>query len=391
MKKTILLAAAAALTLASCGKNEVFVPVQEDIPVGFSNYAPRAISKANGSAVDSGALPTGSQIGVFGYSTETDNLESSFTTKPIFMTDAKVDYGNNTSSTATATDPVRYWPKTITNLLSFFAYYPRESAQGQSPSITGIPTADTQGMGTFTFTQAGTVEAMEDFMISSVANDQYYWKDGEPTNGNGVKATNGVVPLTFNHMLTKVNFKFRTAADYGNDIKITVKSAKIAKETLSKVVITPSFTKGTPGHLGTTDFKDNNSASTPYAADIVIPFSEGDNTVDPAIPAGQILTTDAKLNNGTVGAQTDFLFVPQTLEDDVKVTITYILNQNGTETENTVSVQLNQVKKNENDYITKWHINEFVTYIFSIGLKEIKFTGNAVNWNPTTVGNYVIE
>ncbi len=374
MKKSILFAAIAALTLASCAKNEVFVPVQEDIPVGFSNYAPRAISKANGSAVNSGALPTGAKIGVYGYSTTTANLTSSFTTKPEFMTDALVDYDTNTSATATATDPVRYWPKTITNLLSFYAYYPQESTK-----ITGKPTAATEGMGTFTFTQAGAVAEMEDFMISNVANDQYYWKDGEPTNGNGVQAVNGVVPLVFNHMLTKVNFKFRTVSDYSaNNVTIKVKSAKIAKETLSKVVITPSFTAGAAGSLGTTAF--TYSSNTPYGADVVIPFS-----------ADQTLNTTATLNNGTAVTQTDFLFVPQLISNDVKVTITYDIVQDGTVTENTATVQLNKVKNGSDQFITEWGINDFVTYIFSIGLKEIKFTGTVNNWDAEIVGNYTIE
>lgn len=374
MKKSILFAAIAALTLASCAKNEVFVPVQEDIPVGFSNYAPRAISKANGSAVNSGALPTGAKIGVYGYSTTTANLTSSFTTKPEFMTDALVDYDTNTSATATATDPVRYWPKTITNLLSFYAYYPQESTK-----ITGKPTAATEGMGTFTFTQAGAVAEMEDFMISNVANDQYYWKDGEPTNGNGVQAVNGVVPLVFNHMLTKVNFKFRTVSDYSaNNVTIKVKSAKIAKETLSKVVITPSFTAGAAGSLGTTAF--TYSSNTHYGADVVIPFS-----------ADQTLNTTATLNNGTAVTQTDFLFVPQLISNDVKVTITYDIVQDGTVTENTATVQLNKVKNGSDQFITEWGINDFVTYIFSIGLKEIKFTGTVNNWDAEIVGNYTIE
>lgn len=378
MKKSILLAAAAALTLASCGKNEVIVPVQEDIPVGFSNYAPRAISKANDSMVDTGALPTGSQIGVYGYSTADVNLADNFTTKPEFMTDAKVDYGTNTSSTATATDPVRYWPKTITNLLSFYAYYPRESAR-----ISGKPTATTEGMGTLTFTQAGAVEDMEDFMISDVANDQYYFKEGDTdpasVNSNGVKAVNGVVPLVFNHMLTKVNFKFRTVSDYSADnVTIKVKSAKIAKETLSEVVITPSFDAGTPGTLGTTSFAY--SSNTAYAADIVIPFS-----------ADQTLNTTATLNNGTAVTQTDFLFVPQTLSDDVKVTVVYDIDQDGTVTENTATVQLNKVKNSSDAFITEWGINDFVTYIFSIGLKEIKFTGSVNDWDAEITGTYVIE
>lgn len=374
MKKSILFAAVAALTLASCAKNEVFVPVQEDIPVGFSNYASRTISKANGSMVNSGALPTGAKIGVYGYSTTTANLTSGFTTKPEFMTDALVDYDTNTSATATATDPVRYWPKTITNLLSFYAYYPQESTK-----ITGKPTATTEGMGTFTFTQAGAVADMEDFMISNVANDQYYWKDGEPTNGNGVQAVNGVVPLVFNHMLTKVNFKFRTVSDYSaNNVTIKVKSAKIAKETLSKVVITPSYTAGAAGALGTTTF--TYSSNTAYGADIVIPFS-----------ADQTLNTTATLNNGTAVTQTDFLFVPQTISNDVKVTITYDIDQNGTVTENTATVQLNKVKNGSDQFITEWGINDFVTYIFSIGLKEIKFTGTVNNWDAEITGNYVIE
>ena len=378
MKKTILLAAAAALTLASCGKNEVFVPVQEDIPVGFSNYAPRAISKADGSLVDSGALPIGAQIGVYGYSTADANLADNFTTKPEFMTDAKVDYGANTSSTATATDPVRYWPKTVTNLLSFYAYYPRESAR-----ISGKPTATTEGMGTLTFTQAGAVEDMEDFMISDVANDQYYLKEGDTdpasVNSNGVRAVNGVVPLTFNHMLTKVNFKFRTVSDYSADnVTIKAKSAKIAKETLSEVVITPSFDAGTPGTLGSTSFAY--SSNTAYAADITIPFS-----------ADQTLNTTPALNNGTAVTQTDFLFVPQTLSDDVKVTVVYDIDQDGTVTENTATVQLNKVKNSSDAFITEWGINDFVTYIFSIGLKEIKFTGSVNNWDTEVTGTYVIE
>ena len=378
MKKSILLAAAAAIILASCGKNEVYVPVQEDIPVGFSNYAPRAISKADGSFVNSGALPTGAQIGVYGYSTADANLASSFTTKPEFMTDALVNYGSNTSATATSTTPVRYWPKTITNLLSFYAYYPQESAR-----ISGKPTAATTGMGTLTFAQADTVVTMQDFMISNVANDQYYFKEGdtnpESVNSNGVKAVNGVVPLVFNHMLTKVNFKFCTVSDYSSDnVTIKVKSVKIAKELYSNVVITPSYTAGAAGTLGTTAFAY--SSNTAYTKDLWIPFS-----------ADQTLDTTPTLNNGTASTQTDFLFVPQTLSDDVKVTVTYIIDQDGTETENTGIVQLNLVKDSSDAYITEWGINDFVTYTFRIGLKEIKFTGTVNNWDDVINGSYVIE
>ena len=375
MKKFMIIAASAALVLsAACTKTEVTSSLNdENIPIGFSNYAPRSISKADASAVDSGTLPTGAKIGVYGYSTAATNLATGFTVKPEFMTNALVDYAANNSGTATATDPVRYWPKTITNLLSFYAYYPYGSSK-----ISGLPTASTEGMGTFTFTQAGAVSGMEDFMISNVANDQYYWATGEPTNANGVQAINGVVPLVFNHMLTKVNFKFRTVTDY-SPVTITINSATIAKETLSKTVITPAFTAAAAGSLGTTGF--TYSSNTAYAADITIPFNA----------AGQLLNTTATLNNGTAKTETDFLFVPQTLSDDVIVTITYTINQNGTETVNTATVQLNLVKDGSDNAITEWHINDFVTYTFNIGLREIKFTGSVENWTAVNAANYLIQ
>ncbi len=381
MKKSILLVASAALLLASCGKNEVFVPEQEDIPVGFSNYAPRAISKADDSAVDSGSLPTGAKIGVYGYSTADANLASGFSTKPEFMTDASVTYAS-TSATPTASTPVRYWPKLNTNLLSFFAYYPQESGK-----ITNKPTAATEGMGSFTFTQAGTVDNMEDFMISNVANDMYYWAAGEAENANGVKAENGVVPLKFNHMLTKVNFKFRTVRDYKteNNITIKVKSAKIIADgsVYNDVVITPSYAAGAPGATGTTTFS-RTSNTNKYDADIDIPFS-GDLT----------LNTTPTLNNGTAKTQTDFLFVPQELTNDAKVFITYTIEQPNTPTEEVeATVQLNLINKDGSDPatpITEWHINEFITYTFNIGLREILFTGSANTWATVTNGTYVIQ
>lgn len=376
MKKVLIFAAAAALLFASCAKNEVVsnVGANEEIPIGFSNYTPRANTKADASLVNTGALPADSKIGVYGYSTATANLASNFTTTPEFMTNASVTYAS-TSATATATDPKRYWPKTITNLLSFYAFYPRESAK-----ITAKPTVSTAGMGTFTFTQGETVEAMEDFMISDVANDQYYWATGEAENSSGVKATNGVVPLKFNHMLAKVNFKFKTLSDYSTDVTITVKSAKISKDVLKTVTITPAYTAGAAGSLGTTAF--TYVSNTAHTADIDIPFDA----------AGLALNnTTAQLNNGTATTQTDFLFVPQSISDDVTVTIDYIINQNGTETANTVTVQLNTVKNASSTAITEWHINDFVTYTFVIGLKEILFTADVNNWTSIEAAGYTIQ
>ncbi len=375
MKKVLIFAAAAALVLAGCAKNEVVstVGANEEIPIGFSNYAPRALTKANGTLVDNGALPAGSKIGIYGYSNGTTALPGNAAgVKPEFMNNALVTYAS-TSATATASDPVRYWPRTTTNVLSFYGYYPYDN-----DAITAKPSSGNAGLGTFSFTQPAAVADMVDFMVSNVANDQYYYTDGTDgyaENPSAVKANNGVVPLTFNHMLSKVNFKFshNVALASGDKIVVTGVSLAAVKTTGT---LTPSYTApATPGTLGTTSFSWGTSAATPAAVTVPI-FNAGDG--------GQTLLKDTPtINNGSDGtatsADTDFLFIPQSLSDDVTITINYDIIQNGTTTNNTVTKKLNAIEFG-GSALTAWEINKFYTYSFIIGLNEIKFTGNVADW-----------
>ena len=377
----MIIAASAALVLAaSCSKNEVFNTNDEDVAIGFSNYAPRSISKADGTLVNSGALPAGSEIGIYGYSDGTNNLaDNAGTVKPTFMDNAHVTYSGVTSATATATDPVRYWPKTTTNILSFYGYYPYNNA-----AITAKPSSANAGLGTFSFTQPAAVANMVDFMVSNVANDQYYWATGDAENANGVKAIEGVVPLTFNHMLSKVNFKFSHNVALATGDKIVVTSVSVAA-VKTKGTLTPSYAAGAAGALGTTSFSWGTTANTP--ADITIPiFNEGDG--------GQLMVKDTpKLNNGSDGnatsADTDFLFIPQTIGDDVVITINYDIIQGGNTTHNVAEKKLNTIEFG-GSALTSWEINKFYTYSFIIGLHEIKFTGNVVAWADGGTGTLTI-
>lgn len=368
MKKYFIIAAVTALTLASCAKVESYtVSAGDGELIGFSNYAPRALSRANSSLVNSGALPAGSEIGIYGYSDGTNRLATDPTVKPEFMTNAHVTYSGVNSETATATDPVRYWPKTITNVLSFYGYYPYDNS-----AITSKPSASTAGLGAFGFTQTSNVTTMVDFMVSDVANDQYYW-DGVNANANGVKATNGVVPLTFRHMLSKVNFKFSTDVTFAGDDGIVVTSVSIASGINTVGTLTPSYTQGTAGALGTTDFEWTGQG-TPAA--VTVPITN------------QKLTNTPTVNNGTgtaASSTTDFLFVPQDIDDAVVITINYNLTQGGKVTANTVSTKLNVIEFG-GSALTKWERNKFYTYSFVIGLKEIKFTGNVIAWTDGGTG-----
>ena len=72
MKKYFVIAAAAALTLASCAKVETISNVNdEEHIIGFSNYVPKAIAKASdANYVESTALVSNADFDVYGWYTD---------------------------------------------------------------------------------------------------------------------------------------------------------------------------------------------------------------------------------------------------------------------------------------------------------------------------------
>lgn len=393
----MIIAASAALVLsAACTKTEVTSSLNdEETPISFTNYAPRSLTKAGSTLVDSGALPTNSTIGVYGYSTEANPFSTSSSYKPTFMTNLPVAY-TSTSATATATDPVRYWPKTTTNLLSFIAYYPY--AADDLGVINSKPAAATSAIGTFEFTQTGDVTTMVDFMISDVANDYYYDKTSA-SNAAGNRTADGSVPFKLRHMLSKVNFKFAKKAGLDN-VEIKVTSASIAG-VLSHGEITPSYATGANGDnlglgnakVGTTTFPelwDDTTVDNEYATAVTIPINsvydaDGDTVTEDN--ANIILTTTAVLNSvkkdGSITEQ-NFLFVPQALTTNVKLTVNYDITQNNNVTHNTSTIVLNTTP-------TQWGRNDNVIYTITIGLTPITFTADVQSWDPEVAGAYNIE
>ena len=386
MKKYMILAAVAALTLAACAKVETsVVDVDGDVPVGFSTYSPKSLSKAGATYTNTNALPTGSSIGVYGYSTESD-AHFLGTENPAFITNGEVAFSAASSSPTGATDK-RYWPKDLKNLLTFYAYYPYNNA-----AVVGKPLATATGLGAFNVTQTGDVTTMVDFMISDVENDMYFW-DGTnaSTNGYGRKSTitgttKGIVPLSLHHMMSNVNFYFKTNIT-DDDITITVKEASIAG-VLSQGVFTPSYTVPTvAGERGETTFGTAAVTESAYASAVVIPIR---SVVNDADVNSITLNTTAKINYADVAettAKNNFLFVPQTLTTTVKVTIKYDLTQGGSTTTNTVVVPIMGDTNDENNPIVKWEYNRKYNYIFTIGLQEILFTGAATNWTDGATGS----
>ena len=211
MKKALFLAAVAALALSACSKNEILETINkvpEEAPIGFSNYTPKSLTKANDTYVSGTSLVAGKTFAVYAWKTDYDNFLTANPGAPAFMNPAVVTWNNNSNEGANNTySPKKYWPSGDTPAnLSFAAYYPYGGA-----GITA-PTFSANTVGVYAYEGPATSAAMVDFCVANVVNDQVY---GE-TNATFGSSNKGTVNFTFNHQLAKVQFKFKTDNEDAN-------------------------------------------------------------------------------------------------------------------------------------------------------------------------------
>ncbi len=372
MKKLLILAAAAALTLASCAKVETTTKtvVDENVPIAFANYIPRSITKAAAGLVDSGtSFAQNTQFGVFAWATTqtsstpwTNGTKFAGTGAPGFMNNVGVTYkgdANGSEGNNNEYSPTRYWPSGDTpDGLSFIAYYPYSATSPLTANVFGATA----------FTVASTAATQIDLMVSDVVPDQYYGH----TNGS----YDGTVDLKFHHLLTKVKFVFKTD---NNDNNTTV--------TLTKAQL-----KGI--------FKTNNltiAYDNTKAIDLATSFGWGtantaetfDVTIDGVTPA-----TTAKVLSTTATTPTDadvFLMVPQAIADDAqKIDLVWTVTSDGVTTTNAKTVDLYDILTSTDDRIT-WDQNSQIVYTITIGPKPIKFTAELVDWATVINGGIAVN
>ena len=379
MKKYMMLAAVAALTLASCAKIETLNTkpvVDENIPISFTNYAPKAITKAASSSyVSSNALVNPSAFGVYAWAvanTTYDDSTSPYgnatfdgTGNATFMNNVKVTYkGDTTDGDGNVSSAgyysegqaVRYWPSGDTPAgLSFFAYYP--FAEGSN----GI-TASTQGLNTdFTFVAKTTDSEMVDFLVSEVVANQYF----NHTNSG----YNGTVSLPFKHQLTKVSFKFKKT------------------DVAAKVIITGVELNGIK-NTNTLSATYNGTATTiAWKEDASHPSGAVTYTV--AHPTTELTTTAAP---ATVADANLFLMVPQDMAANVqKIKITWTV-QTGSEAvvTNTKTFDLRNITTDglapSTSNVVNWEANHQVEYTITVGPNPIYFTASVTPWTTPVVG-----
>ena len=385
----MILAAVAALTLASCAKIDTFETkpvVDENIPVGFSTYTPRTLTKADEDYYVDGTtvtnLVSNTTFGVYGWAvtqTAVDPWTSPvvFTGSgaPGFMNNVPVTFkGGTTGSDGSvnvsaaglysAGNPIRYWPSgDKPDGLSFYAYYPANA--------TGL-TLPTNGLGATSFTAQLAAEDQIDFMVAPVVADQWY---GHTNAGASYK---GTVNFTFKHTLTKVRFYFKTDNTDANTT-ITLTNAQL-KDVYKTNVLTTSYSNtGSTANGGTFSY---NWGTATAAADFDITISG-----DTPSTTNRVLSTS---ETACTAADT-FLMVPQTIADNSqKLTVTWTVSTAGVVTTNTKTIDLYDILDSSEGHIT-WEKNNQIAYTIIIGPKPIYFTAAVTGWDSETTGSISVN
>lgn len=195
MKKKNLfsLVALATLTLGSCTNDEVVNDYSQDNAIQFGTYMGRDV-QGRATIMDDAKLQT-TGFGVFASYTGSDDWNNN---KPDFMYNQEVTYASN----AWSYSPVKYWPTTKNDQISFFAYAPYAATDNATDAME-FSTNTATGIPTITFTIADDPSKMVDFVA-----DVEYNKSRKNVSENDEEITDDDVTntVTFNlqHELTRV-------------------------------------------------------------------------------------------------------------------------------------------------------------------------------------------
>ncbi len=389
MKKTLILVAVAAIALSACSKNEIIETINkvpEEAAIGFSNYTPNSLTKANDTYVDGAVLVTGKHFAVYAWQTDYGTFLGVTPGTPNFMNPADVLWNNDVTTGETNTySPVRYWPSGDNpQNLSFAAYYPYGGAGITAPTFT-------TGVGTYAFTAQSASADMVDFCVADVVNDQVY------NNTNVSPTYKNTVQFTFKHQLAKVQFKFKTVAGLAETTVIELMDADLTGIMNTGTLTATYALNASPAvnALGTTTTAWS-SVSGSASYDLTL------NNVNPEDAAPIVLESTAS----TVHNNDIFLMVPQTMAASTqKLVIKWKVKvydtaahatANGadgllSETVNTKTLSLySDLVTSDTDDTTvaaiNWAKNNFITYNITIGPKPIWFTATVTGWDTEQNG-----
>ena len=389
MKKFFIFAAIAGAALVGCTKNEPVRIATPDSPIGFT-----AIASPNTKAAIAGEMPanynTGEKFIAFAAWTESDYSTASAATDFFVndLTSAICTY--NATVGAWKPADTYYWPKT--GKLTFEAVSP---ADAKSDGTITQSWAD--GIIITNFTVKAAIADQYDLMYSNrefnkVRSDYTANSTGSPYDDEDDSGSNPIyngVNLLFNHALSSIVFYVKTAADYSSSATIKLKTLTINKAD-SQGTFDENITDGAASSWAAAPAWDKT-----YTAATEVDYSifNGDLTLS---STAQKLGDSSVAASALVGSANNIILLPQDLAhgtgcNDVTVTLTYTISQNGSAAVNQTSVvTLKTLKDTGNTTIDEWEIGKRYTYTIAIGLEEIYFDPKVSNWTDVTMAEETI-
>ena len=391
MTNRYIITALAILMLASCAKNDIFIPGDEPELVDFSWYTSRVATKADptyfvGDATTTGVerhLNSGTSFGVFGYFHPQEggaagtwqrgageyNAPNLFYNEPVSISDSAGVYSYNYTNS-------RFWPRNDLDKISFIAYYPWNelNSTGQATTNTIVePFLDNrsvrEGMVGFYYVVPENSDDQVDFMVSDLCLEQSkaVWT-GDHTRGLTGNA-NGKVKFFFHHALSQVRVK-SVNFDTGGNTDVEVKINYIIFRNVAvygQCIPVPDFSSTT---------------------------ATGRTTVTPTWPTGSLVARRPNLTSGVTAevcydSSTDtwsvsefLLMIPHQFFTGATIEVNFdvvrakdpVSGEYYSYTSNTLSASLTT------NTVYAWEAGKIYTYNITLDLKQIKVTADVVDW-----------
>ena len=407
MKKSMILAAVAAIVLSACAKIETEKPVVDE-PINFAAYSGNAITKAGAYGEETTASLKTNGFGVFAYQT-TGDYSSSAT--PNFMYNTKVSTASWTYS------PVKYWPNQIqagntdaqpatafqADKVSFFAYAPHVTATAS----TGAVASTDEGIIALTANSASgdpkvTYKVTDDLdkqvdLLWAVSNGATWTNvaggantptDGKPYLNLQKPAIGTAIHFYFKHALAQINLK--AVAAY-NQVAAGGTAQGGVKITIASVVLTvPGMTQTAVLNLNNTTAStplwESASGSTDLTLNVATANINADIKDEGAKKASEMTPTGVTASEKDVIVDGKYYTViPTGTSTTVNVKVTYYVTTDDADLVGGYSRVENVISKDV-VFSSGFAAGTKNTIKMILGISEVKFEAEVSDWaDGTTV------